>query len=129
MSTPTAAPGDIQEVILDIVADTYIDAWHPDTTKGDEVFMLVRNNDIMQPLLFFDVSFLPGNAVIDNAMLRLWVSSRTNENFLTAKTFLLRRPWDEHEAIQSYAASGVPWEIAGAHGESDRSHAQPYRII
>ena len=82
--------------------------------------MLVRNSDIMQPLLFFDVSFLPENAVIDNAMLRLWVSSRTNENYLTAKTFLLRRPWDERETTQNQAATGVPWQIAGAHGESDR---------
>ena len=46
--------------------------------------------------------------------------NRTNENYLTAKVFLLRRPWDEHEATHHQTAMSAPWQIAGAHGESDR---------
>ncbi len=116
----TTTPGETQTAVLDVIADTYIDAWSPDTANGDDVFMLVRNNDIMQPLLVFDVSVLPPSAIIDSATLRVWVSSRSNENLMTAKTFLLRRPWDERETTQNQAATGAPWEIAGAYGDSDR---------
>ncbi len=117
---PTASPGQIHEVTLAPVADAYINQWNPDTNNGSTMVLRVRNGDIKQTLIRFDLSAIPRDAIIDQAQLRLWVLGRTNANLLSAHVYALRRAWDEKTVTHYQAAQHQPWGQPGAHGGEDR---------
>ncbi len=121
---PTATP--VGQILTNAPAraDAYISEWYPDTNYGSGV-LRVRNGDVEQSLLQFDLASLPANIQIDEAKLRLWVSGRSNTNNLTGDVYALRRAWNEHQVTQKQAAAGVAWQSPGAHGDVDRD---PSRI-
>jgi hypothetical protein len=111
----------VGQVLVQLPAskDAYISAWNPDSNYGGGV-LRVRNDDIKQSLLYFDLSSLPANIVLDEAVLQLWVISRTNANSLNAELYALRRAWDEHQVTHKQASAESAWQRPGAHGDSDR---------
>lgn len=118
-ATATTAAGVI-EVTIGASADTDINAWSPDTNTGLAAVGRIRAGNIMQTLVDFDLSGLPANAVVDSAMLQLWVEGRTNTGALTASAYALRRPWSERAATYQRADAGSPWQNAGALASTDR---------
>lgn len=123
-ATATATPGaGVIEVTLGASADTDINAWYPTTNTGLVTIGRIRAGDIMQTLIDFDLSELPADAVVDGAMLQLWVEGRTNTGALTASAYALRRPWSEREATYQGADAGSPWQTAGALAATDRDPA------
>ena len=122
--SPTATPTPIHEqmasIALPAVADTYINQWRPENHYDQSSSLYVRNGDIQQVLLRFNLADIPPRAIITKADLQLWVKDRTNPNSLVATVYALRRPWDEGTADFYQSQANHPWEIPGAKGSFDR---------
>ncbi|MBX7235145.1 MAG: DNRLRE domain-containing protein [Caldilineales bacterium] len=124
--TPTLAGG-VQsgEIILPAAADADINLWYPAENTGARSVMRVRGGGIMQSLLNFDLApALPVRAVVDSALLQLWVVERSNINPLSATAYMLRRPWDETQVTHQRATLAAAWQTAGAFGSDDRDPAR-----
>ena len=117
---PTAPPDQIITRDLPAIADTYINQWNPDDNFGSLELFRIRSSDIKQGLIKFNLSGIPANAIIDEATLHLWVSGRSNANYLTANIAMLKRPWKEYQATHNRATSSNAWQKAGARGDADR---------
>jgi hypothetical protein len=102
------------------VQDTYLSAWEQTTNYADDELVLVRSHDIKAPLLRFDLSLLPREAVIAQATLGLFVISRSNPNPVTVGTYNVERSWSITGTTWLRAAEGVPWEEPGCNGATDR---------
>ena len=117
--TPTPIPGAAR---FDPVADTYLDQWAPTTNYASSPKLIVRQGDIKAPLIRFDLTSLPPNAVIDRAILSLSVLDRTNPGQLTVTAYKVLRSWDEQQCTWQQAAEGQAWTLAGCNDPSrDRS--------
>ena len=117
--TPTPVPGAVR---FDPVADTYLDQWAPTKNYYDSPKLIARQGDIKAPLIRFDLTSIPPNAVIDEALLSLCVLDRTNPGHLTIAAYKVFRPWDEQQCTWGQASDGQPWTLAGCNDPlQDRS--------
>ena len=102
------------------VQDTYLSAWEQTINYADDELMLVRSHDVKAPLLRFDLSLLPREAVIAQATLGLYVINRSNPNPVTVGAYNVERSWSITGTTWLRAAEGVPWEEPGCNGATDR---------
>lgn len=117
-ATTTVVP---QPVIMPTVLDdTYINQWLPTANAGNDGRLFVRAADVQKILMQFDLSALPAGATIKRAELHLYAYGRSNNGPMEVGVYQLLRPWTESGASW-INANGVPWEVAGAAGASDRA--------
>lgn len=105
------------------LADTYISEWDPTAVHGREVDLGIRSQGVVYSLLRFDLSGLPANTLVVSATLTLQTTYASNNNPLSLSAHRMMRSWDENGATWDQAASGSPWELAGARGLTDRMAA------
>ncbi len=117
---PTPTPVGQKQVEFAVIADTFISQWYPDDNFGDLVSARVRSGGVEQALLRFEPINLPPDVTIDQALLRISVTGRSNENPMTVNVHRLLRNWSELEATYNQAAAGLGWETPGAWGAGDR---------
>lgn len=67
--------------------------------------------------------YIPTGAVIGGATLSVYVKRSSNVSSLQASTFEMYQPWTPAQVTWNQAAMGVPWQMAGGFGPSDRSQA------
>jgi len=94
------------------VHDTYLHGWYPDTAYGSNNSMNVRSGGVMQPLIKFDLSSIPPNAVIRNATLYLYCNFG-GTYATTVDAYRVRRPWSAAEATWNRASAATAWAIPG----------------
>jgi hypothetical protein len=119
--TPTLFPGGQNVVSLrqgvdgyQGTSDTYISYWTPAETFGDQANVRVKNDNVIETLLRFDLGSVPWGATINQATLRLYAYDRANAATFDIEAYRLLRPWVESEANWERAAVGVPWGLGGA---------------
>lgn len=128
--TPTATPSPVvltlQNGLMGYAgaSDTWIDSFNPDAVNGTGsagYFLKLYPSNQQNVLIRFDLSPVVPTLPVYQAFLELYIASRTNTNTLLADVYELKRAWVDREATWRLARSGVPWEVAGANGASDRS--------
>lgn len=106
------------------VADTFLNGWAADTGHGSFYQLLVRSGDWMAPILRFDLSAIPTNAVIQRATLSLYATGSSNSYALEAGVYALRREWSEAEATWNRATNAMAWGRPGANDTDTDRDAQ-----
>jgi hypothetical protein len=103
--------------------DAYIHSKNPDTNYGTSQTLLCRDGGagIFRPLLAFDLSSIPDNALLTTVTLTLAVN---NDGGMEAtddvKAYRLKRNWVESQVTWNDYSSGNSWQTAGAAGANDR---------
>lgn len=89
--------------------DTYINQDKPSENKGDnnQLIILTETGKLIRSLIQFDVSSIPGNAVVASAELGLYVNEMKNSN-VTVQAHMLTTAWNEMSATWV-----SPWSTAG----------------
>jgi len=95
-------------------SDTYISGWSPNSNYGDKPSMAIRSGDWMAPLIHFDIDQIPQDADVQRATLRLYMSSYSNPNTLSAAAHMVVRLWDELSATWIRATAEESWAAPGA---------------
>jgi len=103
--------------------DTFLVAGTPDgnfqgtwdLTAGEVNIMA----DTYRTLLKFDLSALPPNALIQSAVLSLFLGVNFADNARTFRVFRVKRAWVAAQASWNNWASGQAWQTAGAFGAND----------
>lgn len=91
-----------------------------DTQEHSRV-LYVGAGDIRDALLWFDVSLLPPNVIVDASHLRLYADSRTGSGPLHIGVYPLKRLWIVDQVTGLEAREGDPWGEPGANDpEKDR---------
>jgi len=123
-NTESAAALDHFAGRFELAADTYLNAFEPTRTHTDQVWLYLRGDDQLAPLLRFDVSDIPSGSNIVVAYLNLYVpEGQTPDIFLAPLKFAaycVQRDWLAREATWYQAAAGNAWEVPGCKGPSDR---------
>jgi len=97
------------------VTDTYIDGPAPDTNHEGSS-LLVNNGGNRTPLLRFDLSSIPPNAVIKAAQLNLYLIYRGSDVILPTSLHGVLRLWDVSQVTWNNRSAGQPWAVPGANG-------------
>ncbi|MGD2178146.1 MAG: DNRLRE domain-containing protein, partial [Anaerolineae bacterium] len=90
-------------VTLDAVADATVRSEQPDTNFGTEDYLeiaydsteVVGEDRQAAVMIRFDVSSIPGDAVVDTAYLRLYLDGATGADPVSIGAFFLTSDWDE----------------------------------
>jgi hypothetical protein len=119
--TPTLFPGGSNLVSLQQGVDgyqgtthTFISYWTPAETYGDQANVRVKNDNVIQTLLRFDLGSVPWDSTINQATLRVYAYDRANAATFDLEAYRLLRPWVESQATWERAALGDPWGMGGA---------------
>ena len=130
--TPSHTPGPsltpspklpAEEAVFYPSSDTYVNSWYPSTNYDASRFIIVRQADVMAPLLQFDLTSM-ARREIRSARLELYAVRRTNSGDMTMSVHRVRRPWLSTQVTWAQASTGVAWDRAGCNGEStDRDAA------
>ena len=106
--------------------DTFINAYNPGVNYGSAAELRVRQGGIMEPLLKFDLSAIPTEAVILSAELKMsylqWDAGLHN---MTAEVYALKRDWDAGAANWVYATATDMWGMPGAGDTATDREAVP----
>jgi hypothetical protein len=95
-----------------VTQDTYLDSLNPTSGFGTAANMLADGaTQASTALLRADMSSIPPNAVVQSAVLHIWVSNDTG-GAVTVYQMLVA--WDEANASWNDRAPGMPWTVAGA---------------
>ncbi len=123
-STESAAALDYFANRFEVAADTYLNAFQPTRTHTDQVWLYLRADDQLAPLLRFDVSDIPPGSTIIVAYLNLYVpEGQSSDIFLAPLKFAaycVQQDWLAGEATWYQATVGNAWEVPGCKGASDR---------
>jgi hypothetical protein len=103
--------------------DNWISEDDPTEQNGDDNTV---NFDGANPneeiaLVKWDVASIPANAIVHRASMVLNVTNNSTGQVYEA--YPLLRSWIENQSTFEIAATGVPWETAGARGATDRGAA------
>ncbi len=109
----------------DAVFDSYLSAWDITQNYGKLDRLLLRQPDIMAPLLSFDLSAVPPNAHLVQATLSLYALSQSNDNPAVVGVYRINRAWSETEVSWQMATATQPWQQAGANAIPDDREALP----
>jgi len=119
--TPTLFPGGHNVVTLQQgingylgIRDTFISAWEPQRTFGENANLLVKNDGNFAGLLRFDLGSVPTGATIHQATLRVYPYNWDGQGTMDLQVYRLLRPWIDSEANWNRAAIENPWDIPGA---------------
>jgi hypothetical protein len=98
--------------------DTTLDNWEPNVPQGEDnrlrlFYSKPKLATQMAPLVRFDLSLLPADALVQAATLRLYVPS-TPQYDIRARASGLLRGWDEASATWELTSPGQPWAAPGA---------------
>ncbi len=104
----------------DGTADTYLNAWSSMANYGVGPNTWVRQPGVKSSLLKFDLTGISDAAQVVQAKMGVFVTYG-GSNPVTMATYELLKPWTETEATWVQAAAGMPWEMPGATGPSDRA--------
>ncbi len=124
-ATPTFTPPvpfQPQQIVIQrgygdaVVQDSTLNAWSPTANYGSYSKLAVRAGGWAEGVLWFDLRHVPPEAVIDRALLQLYVAGRSNPNITPVEVYALRRAWDERAVTWEQAQDGVRWERPGANG-------------
>jgi hypothetical protein len=119
-STPTVTPTPLVEVFVYTAGtytnmyDSYLNAWDPATVFGHQGALTIRTGGVKRPLLYFDVSRIPGGVTVVDARLRLYAGYRDRANSMSVDVYGLKKNWVEAQATWQRAATGTLWQVAGA---------------
>ena len=105
------------------VADTMINAWATTSNYGANDQLEWRANSggpIKKILTRFDLSPLPGDAIVDRATL-CYYALNNDYGYTQVQAWRMLRAWQEMEATWEQATSSDYWETFGATGASDRA--------
>jgi uncharacterized repeat protein (TIGR01451 family) len=109
---------------FEIAEDTYLNAFEPSRTHTDQVWLYLRGDDLLAPLLRFDISAIPPGSNVIVAYLNLYVpEGQSSDIFLAPLKFAaycVQRDWLAREATWDQATAGNAWEVPGCKGASDR---------
>lgn len=101
-------------------SDTFLDAWMPTTAFGGDANFYVRQPGVKTSLVKFDLSAVPGNAQVTQAQIGVYVTYGSG-NAVTLEAYQVFKAWSEAGATWNEADAGMPWEMPGAMGPSDRA--------
>jgi hypothetical protein len=108
--TPTPQAG---ALVLPIARDTYLNRWGIDENYASSPTIIIRQGDVMAPLLYTSVAAIPSGQQVLAARLHLFVLHRTNTGSLFASVHEVLKPWDEAEVNWVRASEGVEWGESG----------------
>ncbi len=114
-----------------VVADTYIDSFEPNIPHHFETtWLMFRADNLLVPLLKFDVSAIPPGSHVMEAYLHLYVptnqSSYDYREPCKLAAFCVKRDWVAEEASWKRASASQPWEEPGCNGTSDRCQSYSF---
>ncbi len=93
--------------------DTWLDRNNPALNHGgDATLVLDGRTPQSRPILQFDLSALPANAVVDDTTLSLYQGAGIGNSF-TATVYGVTAQWSETQATWNERLSGVSWTSAG----------------
>jgi len=101
--------------------DATINRWEPNTNYHTAPALSLRTNvadNDMEALLRFDVGEIPPQAQVVQATLSLYVSYRSNANWLWAQAHQVLRPWEAAQVTWNQAGLGDSWAVPGCNGLS-----------
>lgn len=116
--TPTPTPFPTDTVIMNVIADTYLDNQQEDEKFGDDKTIRLRSGAV---LTRFDLSSISSTVDILQAFLVYYTVVRTNAQPMIGSLYTLARPWEETDATFNQAGDGQPWQQPGAFGVRDRN--------
>jgi len=96
--------------------DTYLNSWWREENYALDWSLNLRSQGEMIPLIRFDLSDLPPEAIPYEATLELYFWDRGVEHFLEASGYEVLQAWDEGAATWKQAMDGVDWSVPGAYG-------------
>lgn len=109
---------------FEVAADTYLNAFEPSRTHTDQVWLYLRADDQLAPLLWFDISPIAPGSTIVAAYLHLYVPDGQSPDIFRAPlkfaAYCVQKDWLADEATWYQAAAGNAWEVPGCKGASDR---------
>ena len=108
--TPTPLTG---ALVLPITRDTYVNRWSIDENYASSPAVIVRQGDVMAPLLYASVAAIPAGEQIRVARLHLFVLHRTNAGSLFATIHEVLHGWNEAEVNWVRASKDVEWGESG----------------
>ena len=97
--------------------DTRIRADQPDRNFGRSDRLQADGTPDIATLLRWDLSTIPAGSTVSSASITLFVLDASRHAY---EIFEVLRPWVELEATFHEAAAGMPWEVLGAAGTTDR---------
>lgn len=101
-------------------SDTFLNAWMPTMPYGGAANFYVRQPGVKTSLIKFDLSAIPDIAQVEQAQIGLYVTYGSG-NAVTLEAYQLNKAWSEAGATWNEADAGMPWEMPGAMGPSDRA--------
>ncbi|MGC8785986.1 MAG: DNRLRE domain-containing protein, partial [Anaerolineae bacterium] len=121
--TPTWFPGGrnvvtLQQGVLGYAGttDTYITSSSPSMNFGRQANLRVRDDDSSVSLIRFDLSSIPAQASVNQAILRIYPYEQDSTAAMNVKVYRLLRPWVDTEANWEVASAGQLWGAPGANG-------------
>jgi len=108
-----------------VAADTYLNYYEPGDAHDDQLWLYLRADNQLAPLLRFNVSDIRPGSSISLAYLRLYVPplQEPDEVFrapLGFAAYCVQKDWLAHEATWYHATGGNAWSGPGCNGASDR---------
>lgn len=122
--TPTATvPPVPTRVVFRNAEDSYLHQWDPDVNYGTLWYMSLRGTGSRRPILRFNVTAIPTNAIVTQATLRLRATDTQDppDRATTANVYAVYRPWNELQVTWRAATASTEWEVPGCDGATDRS--------
>jgi hypothetical protein len=128
--TPTITPTPSATVTpggpaVSLAADTTLVQYDPLGNYGHDMYLHVTEDNREEILLRFDLSGVPGDAVITSALLSLYFNARSAMDTMTASVYAVKRPWIEEQATWNQAQAGASWAQPGANDTSTDRAAAP----
>lgn len=119
----TATPSNFTTVEMRAIKDTYLDIDEPNTGHGNLSYLWMGCDPPQQQrvaLVCFDLSTIPQNAIITEAVMRVYGQDIYRSGEIRLPAYGMKREWSETQATFRQASAGVYWEIEGAQGTEDR---------
>lgn len=121
--TPTWFPGgrnvvNLQQGVLGYAGtfDTYITSVSASANFGWQAGLRVKNDNSYVSLIRFDLSSIPLQASINQAILRLYPYERDSAAAMDVEVYRVLRPWVDVEASWESATTSNLWGVPGANG-------------
>lgn len=108
--------------------DTFLDVYLHDQNHGGEGELSLRAPDVRDPLLRFDLSAIPSDALVYSATLELFATYNGGHP-LDVGIYAVTRPWVENQATWDLAAENTPWGQPGCNQPDLDRAANPEFIV
>jgi hypothetical protein len=98
----------------DHFADTYLDQWNPQRANELAAELIVRAGAARTTLLQARLDALPAESCVNQALLGLYIGSRSSDAPLSLAAYEVLHAWDPAQATYERASLGDPWCADGA---------------